>query len=95
MKDRLNNINITAKELRAICKEYEYNEQEHLMLDEGEDERPYLIKKAMIAQMRTIALKQTYSGLNDPKSYKNSITANNKLNKQNRIIIINNTIIFV
>lgn len=47
MKDRLNNINITAKELRAICKEYEYNEQEHLMLDEGEDERPYLIKKAM------------------------------------------------
>lgn len=49
----------------------------------------------MIAQMRTIALKQTYSGLNDPKSYKNSITANNKLNKQNRIIIINNAIIFV
>lgn len=47
MKDRINNLNITAKELKAICKEYEYNEQEHLMLDEGEDERPHLIKKAM------------------------------------------------
>lgn len=47
MKERLEKINITPKELRAICKEYEYNEQEHLMLDEGEDERPHLIKKAM------------------------------------------------
>lgn len=47
MKDRINNINITAKELKAICKEYEYNEEAHLMLDEGEDERPHLIKKAM------------------------------------------------
>ena len=47
MKDRLHNINITPKELRAICKEYEYNEEEHLMLDEDEDERPFLIKKAM------------------------------------------------
>jgi hypothetical protein len=47
MKDRLNKINITAKELRDICKEYEYNEEAHLMLDEGEDERPHLIKKAM------------------------------------------------
>lgn len=47
MKDRLEKINITAKELRAICKEYEYDEEAHLLLDEGEDERPHLIKKAM------------------------------------------------
>ena len=47
MKDRINRINITPKELRAICKEYEYDEEAHLMLDEGEDERPLLIKKAM------------------------------------------------
>ena len=47
MKDRLNNLNITAKELRAICKEYEYDEHAHLLLDEGEDERPHLIKKVM------------------------------------------------
>lgn len=47
MKDRINRINITPKELRAICKEYEYDEEAHLMLDEGEDERPFLIKKAM------------------------------------------------
>lgn len=47
MKERLEKINITPKELRAICKEYEYDEQAHLLLDEGEDERPHLIKKAM------------------------------------------------
>ena len=47
MKDRINNIKITAKELRAICKEYEYDKQAHLMLDEGEDERPFIIKKIM------------------------------------------------
>lgn len=47
MKDRINNIKITAKELRAICKEYEYDKEAHLMLDEGEDERPFLIKRAM------------------------------------------------
>lgn len=47
MKKRINNLTITTKELKAICKEYEYNEEEHLMLDEGEDERPHLIKKAM------------------------------------------------
>lgn len=47
MKDRLTNINITAKELRAICKEYEYDEEAHMLLDAGEDERPHLIKKAM------------------------------------------------
>lgn len=49
----------------------------------------------MITQIITIALKQTYSGANDPKSYKNSIIANNKFNRQNRIITINNAIIFV
>lgn len=47
MRDKIGNINITAKELKAICKEYEYSEEAHLLLDEGEDERPHLIKKAM------------------------------------------------
>lgn len=45
MKDRLNNINITAKELKAICKEYEYDAEAHLLSED--DERPFLIKKAM------------------------------------------------
>lgn len=45
MKDRVDNIKIKPSELRAICKEYEYDEEAHL-LDEG-DERPHLIKKAM------------------------------------------------
>lgn len=45
MKDRLSNINITAKELRAICKEYEYDAEAHLLSED--DERPFLIKKAM------------------------------------------------
>lgn len=47
MKKRIGNIDITAKELKAICKEYEYDEEAHMLLDEGEDERPHLIKKAM------------------------------------------------
>lgn len=47
MKKRIGNIDITVKELKAICKEYEYDEDAHMMLDEGEDERPYLIKRAM------------------------------------------------
>lgn len=47
MKDRLNNINITSQELKAICKQFEYNPHEHILLDEGEDERPFLIKKAL------------------------------------------------
>lgn len=47
MKDRIENIKITPKELKEICKEYEYDEQAHLMLDEGEDERPFIIKKIM------------------------------------------------
>jgi hypothetical protein len=47
MKDRLKNINITTKEIKAICAEYEYNKHAHMMIDEGEDERPFLIKKAM------------------------------------------------
>lgn len=47
MKKRIGNIDITAKELKAICKEYEYDEEAHMLLDEGEDERPYLIKRAM------------------------------------------------
>ena len=46
-KNKIDGINITPKELRAICKEYEYDEDAHMMLDEGEDERPHLIKKAM------------------------------------------------
>lgn len=47
MKKKIGSIDITAKELKAICKEYEYDEEAHLLLDEGEDERPHLIKKAM------------------------------------------------
>lgn len=47
MKKRIGNIDITAKELKAICKEYEYDEEAHMLLDEGEDERPHLIKRAM------------------------------------------------
>lgn len=47
MKKKIGSIDITAKELKAICKEYEYDEEAHLLLDEGEDERPFLIKKAM------------------------------------------------
>ena len=47
MKRKIDSIDITAKELKAICKEYEYDEEAHLLLDEGEDERPHLIKKAM------------------------------------------------
>lgn len=47
MKRKIGSIDITAKELKAICKEYEYDEEAHLLLDEGEDERPFLIKKAM------------------------------------------------
>ena len=39
-------INISKEELRKICKEYEYDEEAHMMADE-EDERPFLIKKAM------------------------------------------------
>ena len=46
-KNRIDGINITPKELKSICKEYEYDENAHLLLDEGEDERPHLIKKAM------------------------------------------------
>lgn len=41
------NINITPKELKAICKQYEYDENEHMMMTDEEDERTYLIKKAM------------------------------------------------
>lgn len=40
-------IGISTKELRRICKEYEYDEEAHKMMDDEEDERPYLIKKAM------------------------------------------------
>lgn len=47
MKRKIDSIDITAKELKAICKEYEYDKEAHLLLDEGEDERPHLIKKAM------------------------------------------------
>jgi hypothetical protein len=44
---KINGISITPTELKAICKEYEYDKEQHMMLDEGEDERPHLIKKAM------------------------------------------------
>ena len=44
MKKKIDSIDITAKELKAICKEYEYDEEAHMLLDEGEDERPHLIK---------------------------------------------------
>lgn len=47
MKEKTQNIKITPKELKEICKEYEYDEEAHMLLDEGEDERPHLIKKAM------------------------------------------------
>ena len=40
-------INISREELRAICKEYEYDEEAHLLMGDEEDERPFLIKKAM------------------------------------------------
>ena len=40
-------IKITAAELKKICDEYKYNPEEHLLIDEDEDERPYLIKKAL------------------------------------------------
>lgn len=35
MKERIGNIKITPKELKSICKEYEYNEEEHMLCDEG------------------------------------------------------------
>ena len=44
---KINGRSITPTELKAKCKEYEYDKEQHMMLDEGEDERPYLIKKAM------------------------------------------------
>lgn len=47
MKKRIENINITPKELKAICKEYEYKEEEYLMVDEDDNEYPILIKKAL------------------------------------------------
>ncbi len=47
MKERVGSIKITPNELKAICKEYEYDEEAHMMIEEGEDERPHLIKKAM------------------------------------------------
>lgn len=47
MKERIGNIKITPKELKSICKEYEYNEEEHMLCDEGENETPHLIKRAM------------------------------------------------
>lgn len=46
MKNRLENIKITKEELRVICKDYEYDENAHLMMEEG-DERPFIIKKIM------------------------------------------------
>ena len=39
-------IQISKEEIIKICKEYEYDEEAHMMVDE-EDERPFLIKKAM------------------------------------------------
>lgn len=39
-------IQISKEEIIKICKEYEYDEDAHMMVDE-EDERPFLIKKAM------------------------------------------------
>lgn len=46
MRDRIEKINLTGNELRAICKEYEYDRQAHF-LDENDDVRAHLIKKAM------------------------------------------------
>lgn len=46
-KKKIEGIKITPKEIKAICKEYEYDADAHMMLDEGEDERPFLIKRAM------------------------------------------------
>lgn len=45
MKKTEININITSKELKAICGEYTYDKEAHL-LEEG-DERPHLIKLAL------------------------------------------------
>lgn len=47
MKERIQNIKITPSELKKICKDYEYDEQAHMMIDEGQNETPHLIKKAM------------------------------------------------
>ena len=46
-KEKETKINISGRQLRAICKEYEYDADAHLMLEEGEDERPHLIKLAL------------------------------------------------
>lgn len=43
----MENINISTKELKRICKDYEYDEEAHKMMADDEDERPFLIKKAM------------------------------------------------
>jgi hypothetical protein len=43
----MENINITPSELRKICRDYYYDEEAHKMMADDEDERPYIIKRAM------------------------------------------------
>lgn len=48
-KKKKNNlsINISAKELKAICKQYEYNDEQYMFMTDEENETVYKIKKIL------------------------------------------------